>query len=229
MSDSSDIPRLSITNLAVQAGGVSLLRDVSLTLHAGQRLALVGPSGCGKTTFLRCLTGLDEPSAGGVELDGQTGEVMGFPQLRRRMVLLDQRPTLFDESVVANLRHPFSYAAAECDFPEDRARALLDRLGLGAGRWEQDALSLSVGQQQRLCLIRALLVEPAVLLLDEPTSALDPESIDTVEQLIEESCHQRGLSALIVSHDRAQASRWCHDIVDLSPFVVAPSELGGCP
>jgi putative ABC transport system ATP-binding protein len=216
-------PRLRLQQLAVAAGDIRLLENIDFELHAGELVALTGPSGCGKTTLLRAICGLEDPAAGQVLLRGRLAEAIGWPQFRRSVVLVEQRPVLFDTSVEANLRRPFTYRACGSPFPAERAQALLHRLGIGAHRLRQNARSLSVGQQQRLCLIRALLLDPLVLLLDEPTSALDRDAVADVEDLIREQAEQRGLAALIVTHDRAQADGWCHRRFDLSAHRVACS------
>ena len=129
---------------------------------------------------------------------------------RRKVVLVSQKPALLALTVEDNLRRPFLYkAAAQMPFPAEAARQLLGEMGVGESCWEQDALTLSVGQQQRVSLIRALLLEPPVLCLDEPTSALDPDSAGRVQALISRLAAERGLAALIVTHSPEQAENWC--------------------
>ena len=210
-------PLLDIQGLSVRAGSEPLLEDVSFHVEPGQRLAVVGPSGCGKTTLLRAVAGLIDPAAGSIQLQGQSPEQIGWPAYRRRVVLVAQKPVLPDVSVAEALRQPFRYAAAEgAEFPQDHARQWLERLRVDPGRWEQPARSLSVGQQQRVCLVRALLVEPAVVLLDEPTSALDEQAMQAVEELLNDQAEQNDLAVVVVSHSRAQAQRMCSQTVDLA-------------
>jgi putative ABC transport system ATP-binding protein len=207
--------------LTLVAGGVQLREGISFTLQKGERVAVAGPSGSGKTTLLRAVCGLDDPGAGTVRLLGKTPEEWSWPAFRRRVLLMEQRPTLLEESVEASLRRPFSYrVAAGQAFPRERAQALLERLGVGQSRMTQNARALSVGQQQRVCLIRALLLQPDVLLLDEPTSALDPQSVQLVEALLDEEAQARGLAALVVTHDPRQANEWCHRRLELGDFPV---------
>src|SRR5204863_563046 len=117
-----------------------------------------------------------------------------------------------------NLRRPFSYRSASGAFPQERAREFWERVGMGTVGWEQNARTLSVGQQQRLCLIRALLLESPVLLLDEPTSALEPESVGSVEALLVTEGGRRGLACLIVTHSPEQARRLCGRTLDLAEY-----------
>lgn len=209
-------PLLDIVNAGVDAGGAALIRGLSFTLHAGERVGISGPSGCGKTSLLRGVAGLTDLAGGTLRLRGRTPEEWGWPRYRRQVVLVDQRPMLIDAPVARNLAKPFTYRhAGGVPFPEDTARGLLARLGLEDGLWDKPARDLSVGQQQRVCLVRALLLRPAVLLLDEPTSALDPESAGLVEELLAHASRERGLAALVVSHDRAQVGRWCDRAIGL--------------
>lgn len=206
-------PLLRLEGLAVQAGGVPLLRGIDLSLFPGELVALTGPSGCGKTTLLRAICGLNNPLEGRVLLQGKTAENWGWPAFRRQVLLVEQRPLVLEATVEENLKRPFGYrsaVAAGQTFSREAAKRLLERVGLGGGeRLSQKARSLSVGQQQRLCLVRALLLEPLVLLLDEPTSALDTDAATVVELLIREYATERGMAALLVTHDTRQADTWC--------------------
>jgi len=224
MNASVSEPLLDVRDLAVTGGPHRLLEGLSFQLASGDRLAITGPSGCGKSTLLRALAGLDDPAAGEIHFNGRGREAWGWPQFRRQVVLVDQRPVLLNETVGANLCRPFAYRTSDNNpFPEERARQLLDEFKVGASRFDQDARTLSVGQQQRVCLIRALLLSPAVLLMDEPTSALDEEAIQEVEQRILTECSERKMAALIVTHDGGQARRWCERHIDLKPFLSSPS------
>ncbi len=228
MTDSADNHGgLEVAGLSVGAGGQALLTGVSVRLGRGERVALRGPSGCGKTTLLRAVAGLDEPLEGELRLGGRTPGEIGYPAYRRRVAYVHQRPVLLDESVRENLARPFRYATAGgARLDEALAADLLGRLGVGTGRQDQDARSLSIGQQQRVCVIRALLTRPDVLLLDEPTSALDPEAVESVETLLAEQARQDGLAALIVTHDTAQIDRWCDRKVELADHMTAAAGAG---
>ncbi|NBB94844.1 MAG: ATP-binding cassette domain-containing protein [Planctomycetes bacterium] len=218
--DNSNGPSLALVGLGVASNGAELLGGIDLQLRSDEMVAVVGPSGCGKTTLLRTINALIEPSAGEVRLGGQLPGEVGYPRWRRRIAMLEQQPTLLDTSVEANLRRPFDYETADRDYPADEAAELLEELNVGRRRLDQAARSLSVGQRQRLCLIRALLIRPDVLLLDEPTSALDPESLDAVEKRVVHEVRQRGLAALVVTHDRGQIERLCDRHLDLEPHLV---------
>lgn len=211
-------PLLTLHDLSVAAGGQTLLSHINIELRAGELVALSGPSGCGKTTLLRAICALDDSVSGEVKLKNQTPAQWGFPDFRRRVLLVDQRPLLFDATVEANLRRPFSYRSAREAFPHTRALELLQRLGIDSRRITQNARLLSVGEQQRVCLIRALLLDPDVLLLDEPTSALDGHAVADVETLIREYLAERGAAAFVVTHSPQQARDWCDREVNVQIF-----------
>ena len=199
--------------------GRPLIAGLSLTVGRGEAISVTGPSGCGKSTLLRSIAGLIDPVAGAVTLHGKTPGETGWPDFRRRVCLLPQRPTLTDHSIESNFVRPFCFRSAVGRFDPDRARALVERVGLGdaIGR---SAAKLSEGQQQRVCLVRALLIDPDVLLLDEPTSALDGEAARRVELLLAGEMTGRGLGVLIATHDPAQAQRLCTRVIDLTPWRV---------
>jgi putative ABC transport system ATP-binding protein len=200
----------SASDVAISAGGQRLVEGWSLALEAGELVALVGPSGSGKTTLLRCLAMLSDPDAGELRLRGKAPSDHGYPAWRRRVALVSQRPVLLEATVRENLARPFAYeTGAAASFPEARARAWLEQVGVGPDRFDQIATTLSEGQQQRVALVRTLLLEPDVLLLDEPTSALDPDALASVESLVTDQVRAHDRAALIVTHDPPQTDRWC--------------------
>jgi len=219
-------PLLTLRGFAVAAQGALLVEGLDLCLMPGELVALVGPSGCGKSTLLRAASGLIDPAGGEVLFKGQTPDEIGWPRYRRNAPYVEQQPVMLNATVLENLARPFSYHSVGKQFPRERALELLSRLGLEPLS-RRRARSLSGGEQQRVALIRALLVDPAVLLLDEPTSSLDEDSALLIEDLLNEYARERGLAALIVTHDRGQAGRMCHRTVELSPYCVCvPSPPG---
>ncbi len=210
--------RLQLKGVAVRAGGRDLFAGVDLRLEAGERVALWGESGIGKTSLLRVIAQLDDARAGELRLDGETPEEVGIPAYRRRVLYVPQRPALFAATVRENLERPFRYASATGAFDVERAAFLLERVGFPAARLDEQARTLSVGEQQRVCLVRALSLSPDVLLLDEPTSAVDAPRRLEVEALVAEAAEQ-GLAALVVTHDAAQVTRFCSARVDLAEYA----------
>ncbi|MBI5832548.1 MAG: amino acid ABC transporter ATP-binding protein [Armatimonadetes bacterium] len=186
---------------------VPLLRGVDLFLGAGEVIAVVGPSGSGKTTLLRLLCALDEPTAGMLRCRGREYADWSPTELRRAVALVPQVPTVFGGNGWDNLWLPADLAGEPREATTRRLEPLLPLLGLDAGLLEQAASTLSVGQQQRLCLARAMGMAPAVLLLDEPTASLDPSTAGQLLSALAGHLRATGQAAVLVTHqmDHARA------------------------
>ncbi len=219
-----------LSGTAVRAGDVVvrsrdrvLVGPVSFTAPYGTTVGLIGPSGSGKSTLLRALVGLLPE---GLTVEGEL-RVLGrhrggsgaLADLRAQAGLVGQSPVVFPGSVLDNalfgLRHVVRAPRAAL---RARAVAALEEAGLWPevrDRLDAPAEQLSVGQRQRLCLARALALDPALLLLDEPTSALDAGSRKVVEASVQGLRGRR--TVLLVSHDPAQVARLCDTVVDLAP------------
>jgi len=210
-------PLLRTAGVTVGVAGHPLLLGLDLAVDGGERVALVGPSGCGKSTLLRTLALLVDPLAGELRLAGDAPGDVPPPVWRRRALYLPQTPRLRGATVGDALARPFSYRTAGASaFDEARARQGLVRLGLAADTLARAPGTLSVGEAQRVALLRALLVDPLVFLLDEPTSALDAANVDAVEGWLgDATAPETGRAALFVTHDRRQAERLGTRIVDL--------------
>jgi len=204
---------LRAQELRKSLGGRAVLDGVSLEVDRGQAVAIMGPSGAGKTTLLRCLNGLERLDGGQVRvgehaIDAAARE--GDPALgavRRQVGFLFQQWNLFAHlTVLGNVMEaPVHVAHRPRAEAEDRARALLDRVGIGHRAGARPA-ELSGGEQQRAAIARALAMEPAVLLLDEPTSALDRARADDLLGLLAE-LGAGGLALVAVTHDARVAAR----------------------
>ncbi|HXU47160.1 MAG TPA: ATP-binding cassette domain-containing protein [Thermoanaerobaculia bacterium] len=232
-------PVLEARDLGVKSGARDLIRGVDLRVEARSVLCLVGPSGAGKTTLLRGLNRLidlapDLRRVGDVLLHGRSVYARGVDgdEIRRRIGILFQQPVIFPGSVADNVLFGLRHAglARRREMPERLERAVRE-----AALWDEvkdrlkeSAASLSIGQQQRLCLARALAVEPEVLLLDEPTSSLDPRSTEAIEERIRTLREKRAI--VLVTHDLRQAERTadvlaCIDRRDGAGTVI---ECGAC-
>ena len=169
-------------------------------------MALSGTSGSGKSMLLRCIAGLEHDASGECLLNGQKSPEKDWAMYRRKVLLVSQRPVLLDGTVLESLSLPFTYQSSERGFPLSEAESYMEQLGL-KGLMDHKTRTLSVGEKQRICFLRALLLKPDFLLLDEPTSALDEENTALVEGLIRESVEEKGLGCLLVSHDKGQLGR----------------------
>ncbi len=195
---------LETRNLTRAITGKVLVNDISVKVHQGEILAVVGPSGAGKSSFLRLINRLDEPTGGTVYLAGEDYQQLAPRELRRRVGMVMQSAYLFPGTVAENLcfgprQHSEDLLAPQID-------SLLEEVGL-EGFANRDVLNLSGGEAQRVSLARTLANKPQVLLLDEPTSALDSRAEREIETLLTRILRDQHLTALMVTHDTAQAER----------------------
>lgn len=202
---------LTVT-LAGDAGPVRVLDAVSLAVDAGETIDVSGPSGAGKTTLLRALARLMPEAEGALALDGTPAAGLSPQEWRAAVVLLPQKPVMFPGTVAANLRAPWTLRIRHgAEPPADGALTLaLASVGLGGIALERDSARLSLGQQARVAMLRALLTEPRVLLLDEPDANLDDDSAEQVS-LMTRVFAERGGGVVRVRHLRrgAEATRCC--------------------
>jgi len=196
--------KLEARELTREVDGKIIVNRVSMKVFPAEVVAVVGPSGAGKSSLLRLFNRLDEPTAGGVHLDGQDYRDISPRELRRRMGMIMQMPYLFPGAVAGNIR--FGPQQRGEDISDAEIERLLARVGL-SGFGNRDVGRLSGGEAQRVAIARALANNPEVLLLDEPTSALDEDAKAVVEALLEEIIRSEGLTCVWVTHDRAQAAR----------------------
>jgi heme exporter protein A len=192
-------PLLAARGLRRSFGRVRVLRDVDLTLAAGDLLAVAGPNGAGKSTLLRVLAGLSRPSAGEVRVEGR--RLAGDPEARRAIGLLSHQSLLYDDLTLAeNLT--FAARLYGLPRPADAARAALAAAGL-ADRAGDQPRRLSRGLLQRAAIARALLHGPRVLLLDEPFTALDAAAAERLRVTLAQR-RSEGLGVLVVTHHLAE-------------------------
>ena len=207
---------LSAQKINVYYGASHALQDVSLDFEAGGVTALIGPSGCGKSTFLKSLNRMNDlvegcRISGDIKLDGVDiyKDKMDVNVLRKRVGMVFQKPNPFPMSIYDNIAYgPRTHGIHN----KAKLDEIVEKSLRGAAIWDEvkdrlnkSALGMSGGQQQRLCIARALAVEPEVLLMDEPTSALDPISTSKVEELAMEL--KKDYTIVIVTHNMQQAAR----------------------
>ena len=197
---------------------VEVLRNVDLEVEAGERLAIVGPSGSGKSTLLHLLGGLDRPDAGEIVLGASSLSRLSAAELatyRNRTIgfIFQFQQLLADFTALENVLIPGRIAGLPAAKLLVRARQLLAQVGM-EGREDHFPTQLSGGEQQRVALCRALLLDPPLLLADEPTGSLDPESGAAVVELLEALQSGRGMTAIVVTHNPVLARR-CDRILRL--------------
>ena len=194
---------ISVKDLHKSFGGVTVLDGISTQVERGDVVCIIGPSGSGKSTFLRCLNRLETPDSGQILLDGVdlTDPRTDLDRQRMKMGMVFQQFNLFPHmTVLKNLTMaPMLLKKESQQTAEQRAMTLLDRVGLADRAGEYPA-RLSGGQKQRIAIVRALCMEPEVLLFDEPTSALDPEMVGEVLDVMKELA-QSGMTMVVVTHE----------------------------
>jgi phosphate transport system ATP-binding protein len=228
-------PIFSIQNLDFYYGKSKALSNISLDVLPRQVTALIGPSGCGKSTFLRCLNRMNDTISGTrvegkVTLNGEDiyAEDMDVVELRQRVGMVFQKPNPFPQSIYNNVAfgpRVLGNAGTKADLEETIERSLRQ-----AALWDEvkdilseNAMGLSLGQQQRLCIARVVAVQPEVILMDESTSALDPIATLQVEELIADL--KKDYTVVIVTHNMQQAGRvsdmtglfWLGELIEFSP------------
>jgi putative ABC transport system ATP-binding protein len=214
--------------------GTTILADISSSARQGEITAIVGPSGGGKSSLIRLINRLDDPTAGKIFLEGEDILRIDPLELRRRVAMVLQKPFMFEGTVLANLQRPFLYRREP--LPASGSDAVRDVLSLARLEPEllgRDARTLSLGQQQRVSLARALITGPQVLLLDEPTSALDRSTGDRLAATFHEISRSQRLTVILVTHDLRLAERVADYLIYLEGGRIReagpPAELLAAP
>ena len=217
---------IEVKGLCKKFGDVPVLDGLDITVNRGDKVVLVGPSGCGKSTFLRCLNLLEVPEGGEVWFDGQlvNGRGTDINALRRRMGMVFQHFNLFPHLTVKQnitLAPVLQKLKTQAE-ADERAVQLLERIGL-ADKADAYPSTLSGGQKQRIAIVRALAMDPEVLLFDEPTSALDPEMVGEVLQLMKELAAS-GMTMVVVTHEMGFAREVANRVVFINEGKVQEDE-----
>ena len=222
-------------NLTKNFGSLEVLKGISTTVRRGEVVSIIGPSGGGKSTFLRCLNLLEEPSGGKVYFKGQdiTDKKLDICKFRRSIGMVFQTFNVFPNMTV--LDNITLAPVLEKKVPKAQAReeamALLRRVGL-EDKAEEYPRKLSGGQKQRLAIVRALAMQPEVMLFDEPTSALDPEMVKEVLNVIMDLTRS-GMTILIVTHEMGFAREVSDRVLFICDGVIkeegSPDQIFTCP
>ena len=216
-------------------GTVHALDGCDLDIHKGEVVAIIGPSGSGKSTLLRSLNMLEEPTSGAIFFDGVdlADKSVDINLHRQKMGMVFQHFNLFPhKTVLQNITlAPVTLKKKTPAEAETQARTLLERIGLSDKANEYPNM-LSGGQKQRIAIVRALAMDPEVMLFDEPTSALDPEMVGEVLSVMK-SLAQEGMTMLVVTHEMAFARDVSNHVVYMANGVIceqgSPAELFGNP
>lgn len=183
--------------------GFNALKNIGFTLEAGEMALITGHSGAGKSTLLRLIAAIERPTSGSIIVNGQNVSALkngAIPFLRRNLGLVFQdQKILFDRSVFDNVLLPLQISGFDSRAATGRVRAALDKVGL-LDREKTRPITLSGGEQQRLCIARAIVNRPSILIADEPTSNLDADYARDIMTMFK-SFHQVGVTVLIATHD----------------------------
>ena len=217
------------------SGSIHALDGVSADIRRGEVVVVIGPSGSGKSTFLRCLNLLERPSSGSITFGGVdiTDPRVNIDIHRQKMGMVFQHFNLFPHmTILENMTlAPIKLLRKSREEAETKARALLERVGLG-DRADAYPSQLSGGQKQRIAIVRALCMEPEVMLFDEPTSALDPEMVGEVLEVMKDLAHD-GMTMVVVTHEMGFAREVGSRVIFMDGGVIVeentPAELFANP
>ena len=226
---------IEVADLRKSFGDHKVLRGITTTISKGEVVALIGPSGCGKSTFLRSLNLLETPDSGIVRFEGTdiTDKCVDINKMREKMGMVFQQFNLFPNMTIKKniMLAPVKLGKMTKEQAEKKADELLARIGL-SDKANAYPMSLSGGQKQRVAIVRALAMNPDVMLFDEPTSALDPEMVGEVLSLIKDLANS-GMTMVIVTHEMGFAREVADRVMFINDGVIAeenpPEEFFGAP
>ena len=218
---------IEVQNLCKSFHKLEVLKDISTTFYKNEVVSIIGPSGGGKSTFLRCLNLLEKPESGQIFFEGKeiTGKHVDIDLHRQKMGMVFQHLNVFPHlSVAENITMaPMLLKGKTQAEANDMAKELLNRVGL-IEKYDEMPGKLSGGQKQRLAIVRALAMEPDVMLFDEPTSALDPEMVGEVLDVIK-GLVDTGMTSVIVTHEM----RFAREVSDRVLFMAEGNILEQAP
>lgn len=222
---------IDIKGLKKNFGELEVLQGIDYHINKGEKIVIIGPSGSGKSTFLRCINLLEIPTAGEIYLDGDivNGKKSNLDKIRQKMGMVFQNFNLFPHlTVLENICHaPVLLKLCSKEEANDRAMKLLKKIGLEDKANEHPNM-LSGGQKQRIAIVRALAMQPEVMLFDEPTSALDPEMVGEVLSLMKDLAND-GMTMIVVTHEMGFAKEVATRAIFMDEGVIveenSPKEL----
>ena len=206
---------ISVENLQKSFGNLDVLTGIDIDINRGDVVVVIGPSGSGKSTFLRCLNRLEESTGGSIYFEGEdiTDKKVNINKHRQKMGMVFQQFNLFPHlNIMRNLTiGPMKLLGKSKEEAEAKAQELLERVGLG-DRANSYPKQLSGGQKQRVAIVRALCMDPTVMLFDEPTSALDPEMVGEVLEVMKELARE-GMTMVVVTHEMGFAREVANRVI----------------
>ena len=221
MSDNRK-PLIQAIDVQKSFGNLSVLKGIDLNIYKGDVVVIVGPSGSGKSTFLRCLNLLEVPTGGSIHFENVdiTDRRVNIDKHRQKMGMVFQQFNLFPHmTVLKNMTiGPMKLKGMSKKEAEEKAMKLLERVGL-ADRADAYPSQLSGGQKQRIAIVRALCMEPEVLLFDEPTSALDPEMVGEVLQVMKDLAKEK-MTMVVVTHEMGFAKEVANRVIFIDEGVI---------
>ncbi len=213
---------IEVKDLKKSYGNLDVLQGISTTFAKGDVVAIIGPSGCGKSTFLRSLNLLEVPDSGTITFEGTdiTGKDVNINKIREKIGMVFQQFNLFPNMTVKQniMLAPVQLGKMTSDAAETLAMELLERIGL-ADKADAYPSKLSGGQKQRIAIVRALAMQPDIMLFDEPTSALDPEMVGEVLALMK-SLANDGMTMIIVTHEMGFAREVANRVMFINDGVI---------
>ena len=204
---------LECQNIQLLKNQQTILNDISFSVQAGDSIGVMGPSGSGKSSLFRLLNLLISPTQGQILYKNKNIQQYNPPQLRRNISYILQKPYLFGTTVQENLQYPYELLGQKPDLKE--INDYLEKVKLPQNTLQKKNTTLSGGEQQRIALIRSLLIKPEIILLDEVTAALDEENTRLLENLIVHEQNLHHLTLLFITHKQEQAKHLAHKILYL--------------
>ena len=226
---------IKVSGLKKSFGDLDVLKGIDTEIKKGEVVVVIGPSGSGKSTFLRCLNRLEEPTGGTIELDGVdiTDKHVNINKFREKMGMVFQQFNLFNNhTILKNITlAPVKLGLMDKKSANEQAMKLLERVGL-ADKANVYPSQISGGQKQRVAIVRALAMNPDVMLFDEPTSALDPEMVGEVLDVMKELA-KSGMTMVVVTHEMGFAKEVASRVIFIDEGVIMeennPEEFFGNP
>ena len=226
---------ISVKDLQKSFGQLHVLSGIDIDINRGDVVVVIGPSGSGKSTFLRCLNRLEESTGGNIYFEGEdiTDKKVNINKHRQKMGMVFQQFNLFPHlTIMRNLTiGPMKLLNKTKEEAEAKAQELLDRVGLGDRAYSYPK-QLSGGQKQRVAIVRALCMDPSVMLFDEPTSALDPEMVGEVLEVMKELA-RGGMTMVVVTHEMGFAREVANRVIFIDEGKImeegAPEEIFSAP